>query len=1052
LTSPTGRIGSLLFLSGACALVYQTTWLREFRLVFGASTEASAAVLAIFIGGLGLGSRVLGARADRARRPLLLYAGLEAGIAVVAVASPLLLRLVRAMYVGLGGTQVLGPVGGGALRLVLSALVLGLPTFLMGGTLPAAARFVERREDAGRRLVALLYGVNTMGAVAGAFLSTFVLLELFGNRRTLLLAALVNLLLAIVARSWARAAGDASTDAEPTPAGAPRPTASAAPAGFVLTAAGLVGFAFFLMELVWYRMLGPLLGGSVFTFGLVLAAALLGIGLGGTVYSLLPRDRPARIDTFAATCLLESACIGLPFALGDRLAAFALALRSLGDVGFHGHVIAWSLVTAVVVLPTAIVAGVQFPMLIALLGHGREDVGRHIGRAYAWNTAGAIVGSLAGGFGLLPALSAVGSWRLVAGLLWALGLAAAVLSLRAARPALTHAAAAVLVVLAPLLVAGRGPSAPWRHGGIGAGRAQHAELGTPNGYRSWVLGERWSILWEREGVESSVALQVRADGVAFIVNGKSDGHATSDGPTQVMSGLLAAALHPDPKTAMVVGLGTGSTAGWLGLVPGMERVDVAELEAAILDVARDCASVNRDVLSNPRVHVEIGDAREILLTTRRHYDIVMSEPSNPYRAGIASLFTLEFYEAVAARMNPGGLFVQWVQPYEVDTTTVLSIYRTLLRVFPEAQVWRTHADMLLLASQDRVAVDPARLRARLASEPYRSALLDTWRVTDLEGFLARFVANAALGRHLRPDGPARLNTDDLNRVEFGFARSVGRTGSFDLRDLFRVARQLGTGRPQVTSRDDVDWGRVDELAARLYGGEPARLGISLSADAAARAEALAWQSRGNLKAAARAWRSQSRPPRDPDELVAVAESLGREGGPDAEAALVALSRLRPTEAELVQGGLMAARGDYGAAAEALERGFLAMRSDPWCEPHLADRALGLASIVAATDRERARRLYRSLREPFAAHAMESERVNAVVAVALALDPAEVCVDALSLVEPYPIWTREFLAYRARCYRSQGDPRAAAAARDLATFVRDAPVRLEDGLALSRADP
>ncbi len=1037
---PAVKVSTLLFFSGACALVYQTTWLREFRLVFGGSTAASAAVLAIFIGGLGLGSRVLGARADRHPRPLLFYSRLEAGIATAAALSPLLLWVVRAAYVAVGGTQVLGGFAGGALRLVLSALVLAVPTLLMGGTLPAAARFVESDEDAGRRVVALLYGVNTVGSVAGAFFSTFVLLELFGNRRTLLLAALVNLLLALVARSWARAAGET---APPAAAGTSAAEASAPP-GFVVVAAGLVGFAFFLMELVWYRMLAPLLGGSVFTFGLILSWALLGIGLGGTAYSLLPQGRPARLSAFAVTCLLEAACVGAPFALGDRLAAFALALRPLGDLGFHGHVIGWSLVTAVVVLPTAVVSGVQFPMLIALLGRGREEVGRHIGRAYAWNTAGAIVGSLAGGFGLFPAISAVGCWRLVAVLLWGLGLAAGALSLRQARFSLAHVVAIGLLAATPALVAQRGPTAPWRHGGIGAGRAQKARLNSPNGYREWVLAERWSVFWEREGVESSVALQVRAGGVAFVVNGKSDGHATDDGPTQVMSGLIGAALHPAPKTAMVVGLGTGSTAGWLGAVPGMERVDVVELEKAILEVARYCTPVNHDVLGNPRVTVRIGDAREVLLTTPSRYDVIFSEPSNPYRAGIASLYTLEFYEAVAARMNPGALFVQWVQPYEVDASTVLAIHRTLGRVFPHVDIWRTHADMLFVASKEPVSIDAPLLRTRLASEPWASAMRVTWRATDLEGFLARFVANDSLVASLRPDGPGPVNTDDRNHVEFGFAHSVGRFGSFDLGDLYRDARARGLGRPRVRDDAAVDWARVDEEAARLW-GEAAGYGISLSADATARVEAVGLYRRGDLAGAARAWRRQAAPPRALDELVAVAESLGETGGEEGRQALGALRRLRPVEADLVEARHLAAQGQVAASVDALERGFVAMRSDPWAAPPLAARALLEASALASAGQDHARRLYRALRAPFAAGAMESERANAIMDVALALPPAEVCRDALSVFEPNPIWTREFLLYRARCYQRSGDPRAGAAALDLAEFVAGQPFRLEDAL-------
>src|SRR6185295_13244297 len=191
---------------------------------------------------------------------------------------------------------------------------------------------------------------------------------------------------------------------------------------------------------------------------------------------------------------------------------------------------------------------------------------------------------------------------------------------------------------------------------------------------------RHGIEWEADGVESAVAVSNRA-GLAFVINGKVDGHIRADAPTQVMSGMLGAILHPAPKSALVIGLGTGSSAGWLGAVPELERVDVVELEPSIERVAKDCAVVNRDVMDNPKVHVIVGDAREVLLTTRERYDLVFSEPSNPYRAGIASLFTREYYREVQARLAKGGLFLQWVQAYDVDSRTVRTIYATLASVF-----------------------------------------------------------------------------------------------------------------------------------------------------------------------------------------------------------------------------------------------------------------------------------------------------------------------------------------------------------------------------------
>jgi predicted membrane-bound spermidine synthase len=388
------------------------------------------------------------------------------------------------------------------------------------------------------------------------------------------------------------------------------------------------------MELVWYRMLGPILGGSSFTFGLILATALLGIAIGGTGYSLWSAGAATR-NAFAITCTLEAALMLLPYALGDRIAVLANFLRVIGHAGFGGFVFGWAIVAAIVVLPPAIVAGVQFPLLIALLGQGDAGVGSHVGRAYAWNTLGAIAGSLAGGFGFLPFFSAKGCWILASMLLVATGIAAA----RAFSPM-------ILAALAIAAAFAQGPTAAWRHSSIGVGRV--GVFTNPNDIKRWMHRERAQLVWEADGRESAIGLDDEDD-TAFIVNGKSDGAARGDASTQVMAGLVGAILHPDPRNALVIGLGTGSTAGWLGAIPSMQHVNVVELEPVVLRVAKACTAVNHDVLHNPKVHIRIGDAREVLLASRDRYDIVFSEPSNPYRAGIASLFTSCARSATADR-------------------------------------------------------------------------------------------------------------------------------------------------------------------------------------------------------------------------------------------------------------------------------------------------------------------------------------------------------------------------------------------------------------------
>jgi spermidine synthase/MFS family permease len=992
-------VAALLFGSGFCALVYQTAWLRQFRLIFGASTFATAAVLAIFMGGLGLGSALLGKRADRHPRPLRFYGNLELLISASAALSPLLLWVIAKVYFALGGSVVLGLFGASVVRLILSTLVLGLPTMLMGGTLPAAARAVETNDDAGRRRLALLYGANTLGAVAGTLLSTFWLLERLGNRGTLFVAVGVNVVVALVAR-W-RAGTLAYPPEEHEGTGK-----SARPPWRFLLAAAVVGFAFLLMELVWYRMLAPLLGGSTFTFGLILAIALLGIGLGGAAYAFWSGNHQATRGGFALTCSLEAIAIAIPFALGDRIAILANLLRAVGAEGFGGYVLGWTAVTLIVVSPAAVVAGVQFPLLISLLGSGRDDVGNDVGLAYAWNTAGAIAGSLAGGFGILPLLTAPGTWRLVVVLL---AITAIVFSRRSALVAI--AAVALTFTL--------GPTAVWRHSGIGAGRAPAHE--SPNDIREWVHRERRNLVWDEDGRESSVALIDPSD-YAFVVNGKVDGSARGDAGTQVMSGLVGAILHGNPQRALVIGLGTGSTAGWYGAIPTMERVDAVELEPAVLRVAAACAAVNRDVLHNPKVHIRIADAREVLLTTRDRYDLIFSEPSNPYRAGIASLFTREFYRAASGRLHEDGIFLQWVQAYDVDAQTIRTIYATMHSVFSFVETWTTDSgDLVLVATKLPLQHDAAALRARLTQEPYRSAMSNAWRTESVEGFLAHFIAPDSLARALA-QSERQLNTDDRTPIEFGFARGLGGKERFDMNELAKLARMRHEDRPPVTG---IDWNRFDAERATISW---------LNAPGERHKAAVDYEN-GHLWDVVNAWRLHPWMPVNSGELAVLGESLADAGDNLAIVFAEQLRPLRPIDADAIEARLQFRRNNHAASSALLQRAFAGMRHNPWPTVDLAGRSLDIA-VLLAQQRAYAAPLFHALDQPFAAGQWNDVRRQDRALIAIDMEGCGPhAVAALRALEPWPVWTESMLEARVRCY---GTP---ASRDDLAEWRASEPAPL-----------
>ncbi|OJH42592.1 fused MFS/spermidine synthase [Cystobacter ferrugineus] len=1040
------KIAPLLFGSGFCALVYQTAWQRELRLIFGASTAASAAVLAIFMGGMGLGGALLGARVDRNKRPLAFYADLELLIALSAALTPLLVWLVRTLYVTLGGTVSLGLGVGSLVRLLLSTLVLAVPTLLMGGTLPAAARAAETPEDIRRRALAVLYGLNTLGAVAGATASTFLLFEVFGTRTTLWLASLLNVLVALVARSVARGLPESEPDQAHAPAPSEdTPALPLPPRAFVLTAAALVGFAFFLMEMVWYRMTSPLLGGSTFTFGLILMVALAGIGLGGAAYAAWGQTRPATLRGFALTCVLEALLLAVPLALGDKVAVLATMTRPLSVFGFSGLVLGWTVLAGLVVFPAAFVSGVQFPLLLALLGRGGEHVGRQVGLAYAWNTVGSIVGSLAGGFGLLPLLTAPGVWRAVGGVLVVLGLVAAGMSLRWERvppsrlvPSLLAAAITVVLLTA------EGPSVVWRHSGIGAGRSR-VDTGSTQELRDSTARLRNSLLWEADGVESSVGI-LGGDGLSFFVNGKSDGNSVGDASTQVMGGLIGALAHPNPRRALVIGLGTGSTSGWLGSVPEMERVDTVEIEPAIIEMARQCADVNERVLDNPKVNIIFDDAREVLLASHETYDIIFSEPSNPYRAGIASLFSQEFYQGVRRRLAPGGIFLQWVQTYEVDSRTVRSIYATLSSEFGAVETWQTQAgDLILMATAEPWRHDLERMRARVAQEPYRRALAATWDTTELEGVLSHFVAGPALALRLSQGQEALINTDDLSYVEFAFARSVGRphTG-FSTEQLRQLGIDLGADRLEV-ARGTVDWQRVEEL--RLFASKwdpPKRPDLNASQLQAHRAVHDAY-TRQQLPEALKLWQQTQRQPQDAMELRLVGELLVQQRD---EAALPLLERLevsRPFDARYLRAQWLQGQGRHAEATQSLEGAFAVLHQVPWSNNNLLEQSMFLSESIARKDAALGERLWNALARPFSNHRGESNRRRTRLMLAMSLGFPQRCVEAFAPYEPHMPWNRSFLEKRANCYVETHHALEDAALTDLSRFIAtEPPALLEDG--------
>lgn len=1025
-------VALLLFGSGFAALVYQTAWQRMFRLTFGASTAASAAVLAIFLGGLGLGGALLGKRVERSTRPLTYYGNLELGITGLAALSPFLGAGAHSLYLSLGGSQALGLPAATLLRLLIAALVIGPAAVLMGGTLPAAARAVVGERDASRGGLALLYSLNTVGAVVGALVGPLLLFGLLGNQLTLWGAACINALVALAARGLGRRAPEVPVEAAPTAEHEPKresaPPGAPVPAAMIYGAAGLVGFVFLALELVWYRVLAPLLGGSSLTFGLILACALAGIGIGGYLFSRRPPGSGATLELLGLTLSLEAACVLLPFAWGDDFALLAAHLRATANLGYAHLLGVWVLIAAVLVLPASIVSGYQFPVIFSLLGRGRAQVALQVGRAYAFNTIGTLSGSLLIGFLLLPSLGALTLWRGLAQALAVFGVACAGLAWRRGASARAVAAPAIVAAVALALSLADGPGALFRHSPIGAGRLKIAGL-TPNQIRELRQRTTSDILWERDGVESSVAIS-GANGLAFIVNGKIDGNIIGDRGTQTMLGMLPAALHGNVKSAFVVGLGTGMSCGLLGKVAGVERVDVAELEPAVLEMARRSSSVNGDVLRNSKVHLLQGDGRELLLTSKRSYDVIVSEPSNPYRAGIASLYTQEFYAAAASRMSKRSLFAQWLQGYEVDATTIATAIRTLRAVFPYVSMWGPQGDdLLLIASFEPPRLDIERLRAVTATPHYRNWMRRAWDMEGVEGLVAHHLAPPKLAEQLAASVPAQVNTDDVNVLEFAFARKTGQEYSI-IEDFFQTVRGDET-RPAVNG--ELDWKLVDELRHRAGFAAPS------APPPSAKTQAVLASCGGQPRRATELWPD----PTEPSDLIEVWVAGWIRAAKGEDSALTLADQLERegfvAEAFMVRMRLAQYQKNYAQQLSHLERVFDELRRTPLALCDTSQRALRMVPSLFSRLPERAPDLMRALAKgPFAIYTGEEARMSALTRMAGAMPTPQLCLEALGRFRANPAWRLDLLGTRADCLARAGAPDADAAVADLERFLAHDP--------------
>jgi predicted membrane-bound spermidine synthase len=765
-----GLMLALFFGSGATALIYEVVWSKFLAQMFGSTVYAQTVVLAVFMGGLALGNRLFGGRADGARQPVKIYGLLEIGIGLYALLFPALDRLTDRIFIILG-TPIAGHAGWLlALKGVLSAALLLGPTILMGGTLPLLAAWLHHSAaEAGRRS-ARFYSVNSLGAVTGAALAGFWLVQNHGMIATLQITATANLLIGAGAILLNR--GGRLTP-QTGPAGA---TAGAAPetpltpaalrrVGILVAVTGGVSMG---LELLASRSLALIFGSSLQSFAIVLMAFILGIGLGGAWIAAPGRAGQTGGKTVVLLLGFAAAWVTLlVFNLERWVDFYRIARTGLGrtDVGYDYQLLLSTGIALVILGVPAAAIGAVLPLMMRAVAAAGAPLGARVGALLTWNTLGAVAGTLITGFGLMPWLglrNAFGTLALV------LGLVALAVALRRGWRLGTGLAAAGCGFTLCLFLYG---NADWQN------------VMSSGVFRIWetkfspqlmaLRKQHIKLLFYQDAPDATVSVEavdgiVGPESIGLRINGKPDAGTDVDLGNQLLLAHLPLLVKPDAKDVFVLGMGSGITAG-AALAYPIERLDIAENCEPVIAAANLFAGWNQHVLDNPRTHVWREDARTVLKLHPQRYDVIITEPSNPWTVGVGSVFSQEFYEIAASRLKPGGIVAQWFHVYEVNDDIVRLVLRTFNSVFPYIEVWDTGGgDIVMLGSQQPWPTGADVFRRGFAIDRVRT---DLWMIDiqSPEALLARQLASQRTGFAIAGDGP--IQSDLFPILEYAAPRA-----------------------------------------------------------------------------------------------------------------------------------------------------------------------------------------------------------------------------------------------------------------------------------------
>ncbi len=766
---------TLFAASGCSALIYEIVWYQLLQFVIGGTAVSFGLLLATFMGGLCLGSITLPRiTAARKHHPLLVYATIELGIGVCGILVLFGMPFVSRIYVAAVGHGLSAI----SLRGLMCSACLLVPTMLMGASLPAVARWIERTRR-GASWLGLLYGANTVGGVFGCLLAGFYLLRIFDMTIATYVAVSINFIVALASFGLSLRTPDRTEEC--ASARSQSPVASAIwPVHVAIALSGACALG---AEILWTRLLGLVLGATVYTFSIVLAVFLVGLALGSGAGSLLARFVSPHTALGYCQLLLAAAIAWTAFMLAKSVPYWPINPKLSASPWLTFQIdflrAAWA------ILPPTILWGASFSLAVTAVAARDADSARPVAGVYAANTSGAIAGALCFSMLLIPRIGTQQSERA----LIALSVLSAVCALAPgvwSWPWSSSARAfrlAASITLAGFLAAGV-PEVPGQV--IAYGR-----LVT-------VAGDS-RILYVGEGLNSSIAVSQFGNMLQFHVSGKAEASTGAyDMRVQRMLGHLPALLHSNPRSVLVVGFGAGVTAGALAVNPDVQRIVVCEIEPLVPPATtRYFGKQNYNVLKDRRTEVFYEDARAYILTTREKFDIVTSDPIHPWVRGSAALYTREYFELVKQHLKPEGVVAQWVPLYETDLASVKSEIATFFDVFPDATIWGNQGDgegydLVLLGQTAAAKIDGEKLQERL-DRPEYADVVKSLREVGLESAFKIFATFAGRASDLKPWlSDAEINRDGNLRLQYlaGLALNSSAEGRI-YEEILRYRRSPG---------------------------------------------------------------------------------------------------------------------------------------------------------------------------------------------------------------------------------------------------------------------